>query len=108
MQGDDARVMRDRHNEIATTSDVEFAHPSVASPAVLVQTYTLGTYPTAAGRLFACKMVDVSGDETEGATPTFGTPEGPLFAANLGAVIPPTGTRLVVHQVDGYWMFRYG
>ena len=70
-------------------------------------TQTQSSYPAAAGRFYACKLVSVAGTEAEGNTPTY-TSYGPYFwAVNIGRSIPPTGTVVDFAQQDGILYFQY-
>lgn len=74
---------------------------------MLVQTKTVGTYPTAAGKYYACTVVDPGGAESEGGTGTFGVGTETLFALNSGSAVPPTGTKVIVDPIGGRWVFAY-
>ena len=80
----------------------------MARHALVVVTTTVETYPTSATALYACNPVILTGAETEGSAPTFSADGNTiLYAANLGTMIPPAGTYLVVHGGSGRLAFRY-
>jgi len=104
---DDARIMRERHSDLV--ADERAGDVPDSSSVVLGQTYTAGTYPTAAQRSYAMRLVEISGTETEGSTPTLTALTGTTFQAiNLGASIPASGTNVLCFQTRGFWVFRYG
>lgn len=76
--------------------------------AVLVRTQASGSYPTSAQRYYPVKRVDISGPETEGASPTLGESGETFTALNMGSAIPPPGTYVIVVQLFGRWVFRHG
>jgi len=74
----------------------------------LLQTYTETTYPTVAGRVYACHPVWIDADDTEGATPTFTVDTDiTIYALNVGSQIPASGTKVIGHLVGGRWVFRW-
>jgi hypothetical protein len=104
----DLRVMRERQLDMSAALDATGDLDTYAQPALVIQTTTVSTYPAAAAEYYACNPVQLSGPETEGATPTFTVDTSTtLFALNLGTQIPPNGTYLVIHGGSGRWSFRY-
>ena len=104
---DEARRLRVRDEDItdALTATPYLADPG--SPCLVLQTTVLTAYPTAAQSFFACVPVTVLGAETEGGQATL-TPLAPtLFAFNLGAALPPQGTKVISSYVGNRWVFRY-
>lgn len=77
------------------------------SRSLLAKTKTVTTYPTAAARFYACEIQGLLGTESEGSTGTL-TPQRTIYAYNLGASIPPTGTPVLLTEVPYRWVFRYG
>jgi len=77
------------------------------SRSLLVKTKTVTTYPTAAGRFYACEIQGLLGTESEGSTGTL-TAGRTIYAYNLGASIPPTGTPVLLTEIPYRWVFRYG
>jgi len=73
-------------------------------------THSNGSYPSdpANPRVkFAMIAVDIGGDEVEGATATF-EPKGAIFLAlNLGSKIPPEGSKVICHRMNGRWTFSF-
>lgn len=104
---DDARVMRERLAE-ALAELAKWADTPDQASAILGQTYTLVTYPTAAQRAYDLHVVEISGTEVEGATPTLTATGLPFQAFNVGSSIPPSGTNVICVQFRGLWIFRYG
>jgi hypothetical protein len=94
-----------------SASDAKASRPpgsaSRGAPCMVAQTKTVTTYPTAAGKYFACAPVDVTGAETEGGSGTFTVATTTFYALNLGTAIPVTGTNVLVTFVDNRWTFRY-
>jgi hypothetical protein len=104
----DLRVMRERQLAAADALDRAAAATATGSAALCVTTTTVTTYPTSAGKFYACNPNLCYGNESEGATPTFSADGSTIiYALNLGTSIPPTGTVLVVHAVGGRWCFRF-
>lgn len=104
---DDARIMRERLADLEAEL-ARLAESPDQSAAILGQTYTRVTYPTAAQRFYDLYLVEIGGTEVEGATPTLSATSLPFQALNLGTVIPPSGTNVICVQARGYWVFRYG
>jgi hypothetical protein len=75
---------------------------------VLAKTKTVGTYPTTAGKFFACQTVKLQGTEAEGST---GVKEdlGDTFMAYLpvGAPVPVSGAEVVCTRVAHRWVIDY-
>ena len=83
-------------------------HPSDGNPSVLVQTATVSSYPTNASSFFACVPLALDGQETEGAAASFiPDPNRVIYAYNLGTLVPPVNTRLILTACGGRWVFRY-
>lgn len=79
-----------------------------SAPAMLAQTFTVATYPTAANRFYGVKPVILTGSEAEGATGSTVVLDRPFYAYNLGGAIPPSGTKVLLHHVGSRWVFCYG
>ena len=108
--GNDTRILRERVISATDALDIaQGAAETYANPAAIVVTTTVDTYPTTANVMYAVIEQIVTGSEDEGATPTVGAASGanPFYALNVGTQIPDSGTKLVVHQVGGRWVFRY-
>ena len=56
---------------------------------------------------FYCLPIQVTGEETEGGPGSLAEESGGVYALNLGTVIPPSGTQIVVVWVESRWVFRY-
>jgi len=75
---------------------------------MLVQTKTVGTYPTVAKSFYAVAVVDPGGAEVEGSAGTFGVGSETLFALNAGTAVPPSGTsNIIVDPIGGRWVFVF-
>ena len=62
-------------------------------------TTTVTTYPTSAGRFYACNPEVITGPRIGSATPTFTADTATIvYWVNLGTAIPPIGTIMVVHR----------
>jgi hypothetical protein len=70
------------------------------SLAVAAKTKTVSTYPTAAGRYYACETQLVTGTETEGGTGTLTAAGDTVYAFNVGSAIPPSGTTVMLTWVS--------
>ncbi len=109
--GNDIRVLRNRQAVARDALDSSLGGGELfGSPAEVVQTTTVSTYPTVAGAFYACVPCDIDGAEVEGGTATYVPRAGasPIYCLNLGTSIPPVGTTLLVHGVgSGRWTFRY-
>lgn len=101
------RVLRERLQAAGEDLDRAVGNDTFGSPALIVKTTTIDTYPTTAATFYACLSQQLTGTEDEGDTPTYTADDGTLFALNLGTKIPPSGTTLIVHSVGGRWVFRY-
>jgi hypothetical protein len=71
----------------------------------LAKTKTVTTYPTSAGKFFACSTQKVIGPETEGGTATVAD-LGDTFYAWLptGRTVPANGTLVICERVPYRWV----
>jgi hypothetical protein len=100
----DLRVIRERQwAEQEAVGDVQVRDSS----AMLAQTTTAKTYPTAAAAFYAVVPCDIDGGEVEGAAATYSQTGSVTYALNLGTQVPPSGTTVVCHAIGGRWCFRY-
>jgi hypothetical protein len=104
---DEAKRLRVRDEAIADNLTVVPSPTDPGGPCLVAQTARVSTYPTSAQQFFACSPVAVLGAETEGGQATFTTFPATFFALNLGGVVPPLGTYVVVSFVGNRWVFRY-
>jgi hypothetical protein len=104
---DEARTLRSRMAAMQAEIDRLDSEPSDGNPAMLVETFDDGDYPTTVAAYFACHPVTVGGVEAEGEAVTFDVGTGTVHCLNLGTAIPPAGTKLVARSVDGRWAFEY-
>lgn len=110
MSSDDTAQLRRRLDALVDDLERDPASGCACAPARVVQTYTESSYPAAASRVYAVRVVEISSAETEGATPTLTVTSGGFYAANIGSAIPPSGTNVLATQVGGVgglWIFRY-
>lgn len=103
----DLRINRNRQESLANLVNRAPSPPPDGGRSLLVQTTTQTTYPTNANAYYAVFAVDVTGAETEGATPTFAVQGGLFFALNLGDSVPDVGTNVVAECIGGTWCFRF-
>ncbi len=102
------RVLRERQNNASQSLDRSSVATPQCSAAMVVQTFTQTTYPTTPENFYACHPGIITGDETEGATPTFTfDSDTTIYCLNTGTAIPPSGTKLVAHLGSGRWTFRF-
>lgn len=108
MSASHAESQRLRLRESHLHDEQTRAHPpsSGGAPCVLAATINDGTYPTSPAVFYACTPLDLIGDETAGSAGTTSTAGATFYALNLGATIPPLGTKVLVTQL-GRWVFRY-
>ena len=78
------------------------------SVSVLAVTKTLTSYPTSAGKFFACETRAILGTESEGASGA-GTNLGDTFFAYLpvGAPIPASGSEVTCSRVAYRWVIDF-
>jgi hypothetical protein len=103
----EARIIRDRHQAAEDQIDRAPSAPPDGARSLLATTTTDVTYPTTAGVFYAVLLTDVSGAETEGATPTFATQSQLFYAVNFGTAVPPVNTVVLIECQCGLWVFRY-
>jgi hypothetical protein len=106
-QSDEARTLRRRHDALAPEAERIDAEFPQGTPALLLKTVTVGTYPTSASSYFACNRVTPGGTESEGAAPSLTVRTGTLYALNLGSTVPASGTYVVASLLEGRWVFRH-
>lgn len=103
---DDLQTLRNRMADQIDGLDGD-RQGGASSASLLVQTTTVTTYPTVAGRYYGVRAIDPGGTESEGSSATYGTPGGTFYALNVGAAIPATGTMVLVTQIGGRWIMKY-
>jgi hypothetical protein len=96
-EADDDRAERSRVRESGTSG----------GRALLAKTKTVTTYPTVANRFYACEIQGLLGTEAEGSTGTLAAGRT-VYAYNLGATIPASGTQVLLTEVPYRWVFRHG
>ena len=106
-QQDQARVLRIRDEALIDLFSQGGREPSSGMPCLVARTKRLTTYPTSAGKFFACSPVIVLGPEVEGGAGSLTVGTATFFALNLGSVAPPQGTNVLATFVDNRWVFRY-
>jgi len=103
----DLRVMRERQIAAADALDRAGDLASYASAAQVVLTTTVSVYPTSANEFYACIPQQLTGAIIEGGAATYNGLSSTIYALNVGTMVPPAGTALVVHSVGGRWVFRF-
>lgn len=107
MYDDDIVILRRRESDQSDAIERADSPLIGSSGSLLVQTATISTYPTSANRFYAVQVVWPSGTESENTTATFANESEKFMAYNLGAAIPPAGTKVLIESVGGRWVFRY-
>ena len=80
---------------------------TIGSPTLVVRTKSLGSYPAAASRFFACEPITILGPEVEGSSGQAYPAGTTLFAYNLGSSIPAQASILIATFVAHRWVFRH-
>jgi len=103
-----ARILRARQESALASAGRSAPFSEDGSVAILVQTRSVGDYPTAPNVFFACSPVRVDGPEAEGEAAVFVADfSRTYFAYNLGTHVPPIGTKVVAQSCSGRWTFRF-
>jgi hypothetical protein len=104
----DSRIERERQKALSGIVDRVAPFAADGSPALLVTTTTVSTYPATAGAFYASNPTEIDGSEVEGGAASYTADATQiLYVLNVGTQIPPAGTRVVAHAVGGRWVFRY-
>lgn len=107
MHDQPTRELRTRYAEQIDAVDRLVPPPQTSSASMVVVTVTQSSYPSAAGKYFACQQLTLDGVEVEGGAATFTTLPGVFFVAVVdGSTVPASGTKLIVDGVDGRWVVR--
>jgi hypothetical protein len=102
------RIERARHEDLSDQLDRIGPCGAEGTAALIVQTTTVTTYPTAAGEFYACNPVGIDGSETEGGAATYTADSAQvIYCLNVGTAVPPNGTNVLASAVGGRWCFRY-
>ena len=98
MSGDYSEAMRLRIDDDGLGDDLSQVDPDEdgCGDVLVCQTTTHTTYPTSAGAFYYCKILAVLGAEVEGGAATLTDTGRRLYAYNLGASVPPSGTNVLV------------
>lgn len=104
---DDARIDRDRLDDLGDDIDRAVGDQADGTAVVVARTFAETSYPTTANVRFACMIQDVGGTETEGSSGSLSDTGAILYPLNLGTAIPPVGTAVIVVQNGDRWSFRY-
>lgn len=105
---DEVQILRRRIGELEESLDALRTTTVAGNPTKLVQTITVGTYPTSAQAFYAVKAVRPGGDQNEGAMVTTSVVSPTFYAANVGGTVPPNGTILLATLVGSRWVVQYG
>jgi hypothetical protein len=104
----DSRIQRERQKGLSGVLDRVVPFSAEGSPARLLTTTTIATYPSTAGAFFASNPNEIDGSEVEGGAASYTADTTQVvYALNVGTMIPPVGTRIVASSVGGRWVFRY-
>ena len=105
----ESRIERERQKALSRGYSIaSIPSPLMASVALLLTTTTVHGYPTTAAAFFASNPTEIDGSEIEGGAAAYTADATQVvYAINVGAVIPPIGTRVVANSIGGRWVFRY-
>jgi hypothetical protein len=104
----ETRILRGRQQAASQALDASNCPDLYGSGAIVGQTTTVSSYPSAASSFFAVNPLQINGSETEGSPASYVVDTTTLFYAyNLGTQVPPASTYIVAHAVGGRWVFRY-
>lgn len=106
--GNRETIDRRRIEDISQESERSWLGKPQGAQSVVVQTATKTTYPVVAGAYYWCEIMQVAGTPAEGATVTYSGTGQHLYAYNLGATVPPAGTKKLATQANGRWFIRHG
>jgi len=104
---DDATTLLRRTEALTDRLDAVTVNQTVPGESMVVKTVTVTTYPTSAQRVYGVQAYDVTATESENQTPSYANATSTFYAVNVGAAVPASGTYVVVHKIDGLWVFRY-
>jgi hypothetical protein len=106
---DELRTLRGRLAELEALALALEAGPGAGPGVSSAVTVNNGSYPTAGavGRVFAIKLTEIAGAESEGGAATVATRTEVAYAVNLAAGLPPAGTEVVVADVPYRKVFYY-
>jgi hypothetical protein len=108
MTESELRTLRRRHDNLEAVADQRRGTTVNCSQSLVVITFTVTVYPTVAKSYYACHPVTVAGTQAEGQTVTTTTDTTQtLYIANVGSVVPPSGTTLIATMVSGRWEACY-
>jgi hypothetical protein len=104
----DTRIERERSRALSGILDRVAPFAADGSTALLVTTTTVTTYPSTAAAFYASNPTEIDGSEVEGGAASYTADATQVvYVLNVGAQVPPNGTRVVAHAVGGRWVFRY-
>jgi hypothetical protein len=105
---DPFQIRQDRQIEDLSVREASRKAPSPSPRGrCLVKTFEETTYPNAAKKVFACKIIKATFEETEGSNITTTPSESVLYVGNIGKVLPPVGTEAVAVQHKSRWLMNY-
>lgn len=104
---DEARTLRSRVAAIQDAMDRLGSDSSDGNPAMLVETFDDGSYPTTPGKFFAAHPADAGGVEEEDGDVSVPVSGGTVYVAVLGTKTPPVGTKLMARSIGGRWAAVY-
>lgn len=105
---DETRTLRRRLTGVEQALAAQGEPDRQGSVALVGLTTTVDSYPTVEVAYYAMRPIRLGGPIGEGMTPELHTGTKVFYALNLGAMIPPPSTYVVVAGVGGRFTFRYG
>ena len=107
IDADDAKRLRVRDASRSDAQKRPEPGPSGGAPSLVARTKVVHAYPSVASAYYACETQTVSGTEAEGGPATVTGDGTTFYALNLGTLVPPQGTPIVVTFVGNRWAFRH-
>jgi hypothetical protein len=104
----EAALYRRRHADLTDDIDQTGVAAAPTAAALVVQTFTRTTYPTAAQEYYACHTVTLGGAQTEGGAGSLTVAGDCTYVFNAGGSVPPVGTYVIAEPVGGRWVMQYG
>ncbi len=103
-------MREDRNRQLEALTDFDRQGPNLptGNTGVLLKTFTQSVYPTAAASVFACHPCNCDADDTEGAAPSFAVDSSQIiFALNIGATVPASGSLVIGISTGGRVVFAF-
>jgi len=103
----DQRIERERLANLADALDRSVGDQADGDAALVVRTFAETSYPTTAQVFYACKVLDPTGSELEGAAGTLDDTGAVIYAFNAGSAKPPEGTELLAVHTGDRWVIQF-